>query len=304
MTQQNNPTFAFAVPAYNEIQTIGVLLERLRTVRWRGQTPSKILVVSDCSTDGTDELVEKIAREEKKFPIVLKGFPVRSGKPAAINNALTELAGSELVVMVSADCLPDVGTIEKLLDCFDDPKVGISAGRIVTCGPETNVAVAISKILWDVHHEIALEVPKSTEITIFRNLSISVHQLTLADEADLEASIKEKGYDLKYSPDALIFNQAPLTISDYFKQRLRVTLGHMEVSERKGYSVGTMSFNARFRAIKKVIQKKEHKLTILFWGVILESLIYGCATLKYLFYKSSKTGVWSQSASTKRPFEN
>lgn len=295
-------TFGFGIPAHNEAQTIGPLLEHLRAIKWAGRTPEKIVVVSEGSTDETNAVVKDLVSKSKEVPIILKIFSERRGKPIAINEMVKELKGLDVIGMISADCSPAAGTIEQLLEAFQDPTVGISAGRVVTCGPEDNLAVSISKILWDVHHEIALDHPKSTEITFFRNIPLAVHPTTKADEADLEASLLENGYKISYNPTAIIYNQAPLALSDYFKQRVRVTVGHLDVTKRTGYNVGTMKMGSRVDAIKKVIRRGDHRLTTLALGTFLETVIYLCARFKMLCASKDNSGIWSQSATTKRPF--
>jgi|GEM_PF-1475894 len=297
------PSYGFGVPAYNEHQTIQLVLNRLKAVRWRGDPPKKIVVVSDCSSDGTDEIVTSLALDEKEVPILLKRMPARSGKPAAINLAMKELADCEFVGMVSADCLPKEGALETLLDCFNNPEVGVSAGRIVTCGNTDRLSVRISKILWDVHHEIALVAPKSSEISLLRNISVTVNP-TIADEADLEASVVARGFRINYSPNAVIYNQAPSNLSDYFFQRLRVTFGYFELAQRTGFSVGTLKMSHRFRSIIKVFKRGEHKLIDIAAGVFLEVFIYLCAVFQAKVLRKNMSGIWKPSTSAKRPFQD
>jgi poly-beta-1,6-N-acetyl-D-glucosamine synthase len=41
--------------------------------------------------------------------------------------------------------------------------------------------------------------------------------------------------------EAIVYNKGPETVEDFLRQRRRIYAGHLEVQERLGYSVSTMS---------------------------------------------------------------
>jgi len=276
-------------------------LTQLIGIVWRGQRPARIVVISDDSTDDTDHIVRELAKNSS-IPIILRTSPVRKGKANADNEIIRELAGLDIACIVCSDCFPKAGALEKMLDAFDDPKVGLSAGRAVPCGPSKNLAVSISRLLWGVHHHIVLSFPKSTEINMFRNLDFTVFAGSRADEADLESSITRAGYRLVYSPNAEIMTQCPMTMSDYVRRRLSVTVGHMEVARRTGYKVGTLSIPMRLRALRNSLRDEHHDVSVILLGVLVEVAIYAWATILLSYSAYSKNGIWTQSRSTKRPF--
>jgi cellulose synthase/poly-beta-1,6-N-acetylglucosamine synthase-like glycosyltransferase len=289
------PTFAVAIPVSNEAQNIIPLLERVVSAR-----PARVLVVSDGSTDDTDALVRSFAARSV-VPVALMTSPDRRGKADAVNRIIAALPDVVVIAMISGDAMPAEGCVERLVAAFRDPSVGVAAGRPVPEGPEGVPAVDVSRLLWALHHRIALASPKSTEITVFRNVLPGIDPASRTDEAAIEAGVASRGYRVVYVPDALIRTNCPLSLRDYVRQRTSVTMGHLSVA-RDGYGVGTLSWRQRFRALGDVWREEGVKLSTLARAVVLESGIYGAAWFR-LHFGPRINGIWTRQESTKRPFE-
>ncbi|HEX7630225.1 MAG TPA: glycosyltransferase family 2 protein, partial [Candidatus Methylomirabilis sp.] len=80
------------IPAYNEIDTIGEVLRRVRAV----DIEKEIIVADDCSTDGTREFLRA------QGDITLVENPGRLGKGMAIRAALERVTG-DVVLIQDAD---------------------------------------------------------------------------------------------------------------------------------------------------------------------------------------------------------
>ena len=81
-----SPRLSVLVPVYNEVATVRVLLERVRAVRF----PKEIIVVDDCSKDGTRAVLEEFQRATPDTPdnkLVVVMHEENQGKGAAIRTA-------------------------------------------------------------------------------------------------------------------------------------------------------------------------------------------------------------------------
>jgi len=292
--QKPRLTFAVAIPVSNEAQNIVALLERAVTAK-----PQRILVVSDGSTDGTDHLVRSFAACSP-VPVALETTASRRGKADAVNRLIAALRDVDVIAMISGDAMPADGCIERLVAAFEDPTVGVAAGRPVPEGPAGVPAVEVSRLLWALHHRIAMACPKSTEITVFRNVIPGIDATSRTDEAAIEAAVMNQGYRIVYEPKAVIRTNCPLSLREYVKQRTRVTLGHLVVA-RDGYGVGTLSWRQRFRALGTLWREEGIKVSTMIRAVVLETVIY-CAAWLRLHISRPSHGVWSRVSSTKRPF--
>jgi biofilm PGA synthesis N-glycosyltransferase PgaC len=88
----------------------------------------EVLVISDSSTDGTDEIVRTYAAWDVRLLQVSKGE-----RAAALNAALPRLRSSILVLSEVWQTF-DRGSLREMMKCFADPTVGMVAGEVVMHG--------------------------------------------------------------------------------------------------------------------------------------------------------------------------
>jgi cellulose synthase/poly-beta-1,6-N-acetylglucosamine synthase-like glycosyltransferase len=125
------PTVTILVPAYNEEDSIAGTLESLLALDYPVDR-REIIVMSDASTDRTDEIVQGFAARGVR----LVRMPVRKGKTAAENHTL-QLVTSEIVVNTDATIRIPAGSLRPLLRVFQDPTIGAASGRDVSVGDLT-----------------------------------------------------------------------------------------------------------------------------------------------------------------------
>jgi len=119
------PTISIVVPAYNAERTIGRTIERLLAADYPADR-RQILIVSDGSTDGTDDVVRGYAGQG----VELLRVP-RAGKQAAELKARPHVRG-EIVVSTDASIVVPPEAIKLLVRHFADPTVGVVSGRCVS----------------------------------------------------------------------------------------------------------------------------------------------------------------------------
>jgi cellulose synthase/poly-beta-1,6-N-acetylglucosamine synthase-like glycosyltransferase len=122
------PRISITIPAYNEATSIGPTLESLLALDYPAQQ-RQILVVSDCSTDGTDDIVRGYGTRG----VELVRMAARSGKTAAENAALPHLRG-EIIVNTDATIRILPGSLKPLIRVFQDPTIGAASGRDLSVG--------------------------------------------------------------------------------------------------------------------------------------------------------------------------
>jgi glycosyltransferase involved in cell wall biosynthesis len=120
------PLVSIVVPAYNEERQIGGAIEALVAQDYPADR-RQILILSDASTDRTDEIVKSYA----SHGVELLRMPKRSGKTAAENASCAVLRG-EIIVNTDASIRFHPSAVRNLVDRMSDPSVGVVSGRDVS----------------------------------------------------------------------------------------------------------------------------------------------------------------------------
>lgn len=90
------------IPAYNEERTIHLILDKIRGVSLVNNIEKEIIIVNDCSSDGTVQAIEKYAAANPSMGIQLHSQEKNQGKGAAIHKAI-DLATGEYLIVQDAD---------------------------------------------------------------------------------------------------------------------------------------------------------------------------------------------------------
>jgi biofilm PGA synthesis N-glycosyltransferase PgaC len=284
-----------ALMAYNEEGNIGRLLEALCAQRLRRVTIDEIVIVASGCTDRTEEIVRRFCARDARVKLLTQCR--REGKASAVNYLLCHTS-SEVIVLQSADTLPEQDTIENLVTPFSDPQVGMTGGRPVPTNDPRTFMGYVSHLLWRLHHRISLHRPKMGEIIAFRNVFCQIPCDSAVDEASIEPLILGQGLELRYVPEAIVYNRGPETVADFFKQRRRIYAGHLYVEDTVGYRVSTMN---GLRIALAFLQEMQWDWRYFLWGAAAIALEV-CARLRgmydYWFWKR-KPFIWAVAETTK-----
>lgn len=115
------------IPAYNEEKTLHIILDKVCAVDLIGGIQKEIIVVNDCSTDKTEEVIKQYINEHQGFPIRFVSHPVNAGKGAAIHTGIKSATGDYILVQ-DADLEYDPSEyntlLKPMLDGFADVVFG------------------------------------------------------------------------------------------------------------------------------------------------------------------------------------
>lgn len=113
------------IPCYNESQTIGEILNRVRAVDL-GAVEKEIIVIDDASTDGTRELLRQLAVHENVRVL----FHERNrGKGAAIRTGI-QAAGGDIILVQDADLEYNPADYPALLTPFSNGAEVVYGSRL------------------------------------------------------------------------------------------------------------------------------------------------------------------------------
>ncbi len=122
----SSPRLSVLVPVYNEAGTVRALLERVRAVA----IPKEVIVVDDCSTDGTREVLEEIRAATPSTPddrLVVRFHDRNQGKGAAVRTAVAHVTG-DIALIQDADLEYDPAEYPRLIQPILDGHADVVYG--------------------------------------------------------------------------------------------------------------------------------------------------------------------------------
>ncbi len=118
------PSVTVLIPAYNEAQNIAATIQN----KLEQDYPSdrlEIIVISDGSTDGTDDIVREFSSQKVR----LIRREQREGKAAGLNEGVRHASG-EILVFSDANSLFAPDAIRRMMENFADPEIGYVTGKL------------------------------------------------------------------------------------------------------------------------------------------------------------------------------
>lgn len=91
-------TLSIIIPAYNEAATIHLILDKVQAVKLEGGWDKQVIIVDDCSSDGTREAIERYQAANTDFPIEYHHHAVNQGKGAALHTGISRATGEYLII--------------------------------------------------------------------------------------------------------------------------------------------------------------------------------------------------------------
>lgn len=217
------------IPAYNEAKTIR---RTLASIQNSTHANFVAMVVNDGSTDRTAAIVEQMREKDPRIQLISKP---NGGKFSALNLAFQQ-ATTDLIVTIDADTILYPQAIDELIKPFDDPRVDAVCGN-VEVGNIRNLLTGFQALEYITSQNFdrrAFEelncigvVPGATGAwRRQRVLEIGGYESdTLVEDADVTLRLLKHGGKIVYSPEARSRTEAPATLSDLAKQRLRWSFG-------------------------------------------------------------------------------
>ena len=242
------PTVSILIPAHNEENVIGKLLQKTNTLTYP-RSKLEILLIDDASTDNTGKIAEEYAKSNQTIKVLHRDKAVGGkGKAAALNDGLKNSKG-EIVLCFDADYLPSNDIVEKLVEKFADPKVGAVQGRPVVLNEPQNIVtrlIALERIggfrVDEEARDILGLVPQfGGTVGGFRRSIVEplggFDESMLTEDTDLTFQIYLAGYKIRYAGDAECYEEAVDTWRAYWRQRHRWAKGHMQVCFKHSFNV-------------------------------------------------------------------
>jgi cellulose synthase/poly-beta-1,6-N-acetylglucosamine synthase-like glycosyltransferase len=244
------PPITILIPAYNEEKVISRTIE---TVLEASYPDREIIVIDDGSRDRTQQIAQSFAGKGVKVIHRPNG-----GKATALNHGLL-FARSEIIVIVDADCQICKNTLIELVQPFRNPEVAAVAGNIKVLNRrniltrcqalEYIASINLYRRALDVFGSVAV-VPGA--LGAYRREAVEGSGFydsdTLVEDFDITLKALKTGKVVQASSSAISYTEAPQTVGDFIKQRLRWYRGNFQAL----WKHHDAAFNTRYGFLQKL----------------------------------------------------
>lgn len=233
------PSVSVLIAAYNEAAHICDTLQNKLALDYPKDL-LEIIVVSDGSSDGTDEIV--LAFEPQGVRL-LRQAP-RQGKTLALNRA-AQVSRGEILVFSDANSIYEPQTLKRLVCEFADPRVGYVTGKLLYQNPGQSSSGAGCGAYMRYENWIRVLETKVGSVVgvnggvdaVRRNLYSPLRADHLPDFV-LPLKVVAQGYRVVFAPGAILYEDALQRGHDEFRMRVRVTLRSFHALYEMKYLMG------------------------------------------------------------------
>ena len=284
------------ITAYNEEANIGQILEAMINQHLHSVEITEIIVVASGCTDRTVEIVQEWMEKCSRIKLIIQ--EKREGKTAAINLFLKE-ATEKICVLESGDTLPHEDSVEKMVGMFSNPAVGMTGAQKVAVNVPDHVVGYLSHLRLNMEHQLCLEIPRLGEMIAFRKVFDHIPPDVAMDEAFVEALVIQRGMQVRYAPDAIVYNMGPETFADFVRQRRRNHAGHLYLKNKYGYRVSSLESKRVVRIALGEVWKALRLMYVL--GTLAAIEFFSRLLGSYDYYiRRDRHVVWDMAWTTKK----
>ncbi|MBD3336909.1 MAG: glycosyltransferase [Candidatus Eisenbacteria bacterium] len=233
------PPVSILIPAYNEEAGIEASIRSLLELDY----PSyEIIVIDDGSTDAT--FLHARRMEGRYSGVRVRVLHKRNGGKSTALNMGIQAAAEEIILCMDGDSKLSPSSVRSAVRHFADPEVGAVAGNVKVVN-RTGMLTRLQAL----EYVEGLNMVRRAQaffravniipgpIGLFRRrvlMEVGGYESdTFAEDCDLTLRILERGWKIRYEPDAVAFTEAPEGARDLIKQRYRWTRGILQSIKKR-----------------------------------------------------------------------
>ena len=215
---------SFLIPVYNGDKFLDAKLRSILALNYPRELV-EILVISDGSTDSTDDIARRFEPEGVRLIRVPRG-----GKPAAIN-AGVPLSSGEILIFNDVRQTLHPESLRNLIACFGDSEVGAVSAQLSIRAGETS-AEHDTGLYWRYELWIRQQMTRihsswgctGAYYGLRRSLWTPIPDDTLIDDAWLPLTAVLKGYRVIIEETAVMYD-FPTALNSEFRRKVRTLAG-------------------------------------------------------------------------------
>lgn len=276
------PSVSVVMVIHNEEKALAPKLDNLFSLNYQKER-IEIIVVSDGSTDRSEEILHVYARDSRLRSLC---FPECRGKAACLNDAIAA-ARAELVVFTDVRQAIEKDAIQFLAENFADPAVGCVSGELMLGDPGSGEASQGTGLYWRIEKMIRdLESCSGSVVgatgalyAARRHLLPSVPAGTILDDVFIPMSVVRRGHRVLFDGRARAWDHPNLGGRREFDRKVRTLSGNYQLVQLAPWLLGNTN-PLRFEFVS-------HKLMRLAAPFALALALVSSALIQETFYRAA-----------------
>lgn len=222
------PFVSVLIPAHNEESVIAFTVKNILNIDYEN---FEIIVIDDRSTDNTASVIKDLEQKYEKVSALIRDKNAFPGKSAVLNDAF-KIAKGEAILVFDADATVEPDFISKLVAYIEPKDVGAVQARKIIRNKNANLLTRCqnNEYTMDTHFQVgrdsikgAVELRGNGEL-IKRQAIEDIggwNNYTLVDDLDMSTRLHIKGWDIRFCPDAVVYEEGIIYLRPLYRQRRR-----------------------------------------------------------------------------------
>ena len=279
----------------------GALQEKVDHLLSLSYPVKELIVVSDGSYDGTDEILSSVA-DPRLIPIISSEH---RGKASALNQGIQRATGD---ILVFIDLRPRLESkaLQELVSNFADPNVGCAAGHLfLRTRDHDSGASAVSGVYWRYEQWVRkCEALVGSPVGVYggfyavrRELATPLPEGLILDDMYQPLCVVRQGFRSVFDEKARAWDIWPKTSAGEFNRKVRTLVGNYQLLQKASWLLGSEN-PLRFRLISHKLLRLATPFLFLFLilancglratqpyaaMLALQAVFYGFASVGFLW---------------------
>lgn len=228
INENYKPFVTVMIPAHNEETVITNTVENILQMNY---TNFDVIVIDDRSTDNTASVIKNLEQKYEKVTALIRSKDAFPGKSAVLNDAF-KIAKGEAILVFDADATVEPDFLSKLIPYLEPKDVGAVQARKVIRNKNQNLLTRCqnNEYTMDTHFQVgrdsvkgAVELRGNGEL-IKRQAIEDINgwnNYTIVDDLDMSTRLHIKGWDVRFCPEAIVYEEGISYIRPLYRQRRR-----------------------------------------------------------------------------------
>ena len=222
------PLVTVMIPAHDEEAVISNTVENILNMDYPN---FEVIVIDDRSSDNTASVIKDLEAKHEQVRALIREKDAFPGKSAVLNDAL-KIAQGEAILVFDADATVEPDFLNKLIPHLEPADVGAVQARKIIRNKDVNFLTRCqnNEYTFDTYLQVSRDAIKGA-VELRGNGELIKRQAlddidgwnnyTITDDLDMSTRLHIKGWDVRFCPDACVYEEGIVYVFPLFRQRRR-----------------------------------------------------------------------------------